>query len=104
MAPSPAEKVESRVKKEQSSAKKVIDKAEKAGYIDLKESIGSRSIEEQAVIAALGEEPCHIDDIIATCNLPPQKVNACLTTLAIAGYIRDHAGKRYSLRGSQDKR
>ena len=86
------------VKKERSSAKKVVDKGEKEVYIDLKEAMSKRSPEEQAVIQALGEEPAHIDDIIAACKLPPQTVNACLTTLAIAGYIRDHAGKRYSLR------
>ena len=84
--------------KERSSAKKVIDKVEKEVYIDLKEAMCNRSPEERAVIEALGEEPLHIDDIIATCKLPPQQVNACLTTLTIAGYIRDHAGKRYSLR------
>ena len=89
---------DSPAKIEGSSAKKVIDKGEKEGYIDLKEAMGSRSPDEQAVIKALGEEPVHIDDIIAACSLPPQTVNACLTTLTIAGYIRDHAGKRYSLR------
>ena len=85
-------------KKERASAKKVIDKGEKEVYIDLKEAMRNRSPNEQAVMEALGEEAVHIDDIIAKCALSPQVVNVCLTTLTIAGLIRAHAGKRYSLR------
>jgi len=85
------------VKKSQNSAKKVIDKGEKEVYIDLKEVLKDRSEAEQAVLARLGAEPIHVDEIVAGCGLPVQKVNVCLTTLAIGGYIREHPGKRYSL-------
>jgi DNA processing protein len=87
------------LKKDQDSAKKVIDKGEKEVYIDLKEILKGRSEAEQAVLACLGAEPIHVDEIIAASGLPVQKVSVCLTTLAIGDYIREHPGKRYSLRG-----
>jgi len=81
-----------------SSTKKVIDKAKKEDYIiDLKEALKNRSEAEQAIAAILDYEPKHVDEIISACNLPVQKVNVCLTTLEIAGLIRAHPGKRYSL-------
>jgi len=83
--------------KRQTSAKKVIDKASKEDYIDVKEALKNRSAAEQAVASVLGHEPVHVDEIIAKCDLPVQKVNVCLTTLEIAGIIRAHPGKRYSL-------
>jgi len=93
----PLEKAVASVRKEQGSTKKVIDKAEKDGYIDLQEKLKGKSEEERAVAACLGQEPVHIDDIIAQCQLSAQQVNACLTTLEITGIIRGYAGKRYSL-------
>jgi len=77
--------------------KKVIDKAPKEVYIDLEEVRKDRSEAEQTVLACLSQEPIHVDEIIAACALPVQKVNVCLTTLGIADYIREHPGKRYSL-------
>jgi len=84
--------------KSKASAKKVIDKAKKEDYIiDLKETLKHRSEAEQTVAALLDYEPKHVDEIIGACDLPVQKVNVCLTTLEIAGIIRAHPGKRYSL-------
>ena len=85
------------VKKTQDSPKKEIDKGEKEDYIDLSEVLKGRSEAEQAVLACLGAEPRHVDEIIAGCSMPAQKVSVCLTTLAIGGYIKEHPGKRYSL-------
>ncbi|MCL2827410.1 MAG: DNA-processing protein DprA [Oscillospiraceae bacterium] len=93
----PLEKAVVSVEKEQRSTKKVIDKPEKDSYIDLQEKLKGKSEAERAVAACLCEEPIHVDDIIAQCQLSAQQVNACLTTLEITGIIRGYAGKRYSL-------
>ena len=85
------------LKRSQDSAKKVVDKGGKEGYIDLSEVLSGRSEAEQAVLVCLGAEPLHVDEIIARSLLPVQKVSVCLTTLGISGYIREHPGKRYSL-------
>lgn len=53
--------------------------------------------DERAVLCALTQESIHIDEIISASNLHARTVNVCLTTLEIAGHIRQHAGKRYSL-------
>ncbi|MCL2569142.1 MAG: DNA-processing protein DprA [Oscillospiraceae bacterium] len=81
----------------QHSTKKVVDKGNKEVYIDLEEILKDRSEAERAVLRCLGEEPVHVDAIIAETGLPVQKVSVCLTTLGIGDYIREHPGKRYSL-------
>jgi len=83
--------------KPERSAKKVIDKDTKEVYIDLEAVLKDRSEPERAVLNCLGAEPVHVDELIANCDLPVQKVNVCLTTLAIGDFIKEHPGKRYSL-------
>ncbi|MCL2563972.1 MAG: DNA-processing protein DprA, partial [Oscillospiraceae bacterium] len=79
------------------STKKEIDKVPKEVYIDVEALGKDRSEAERAVLACLGQEPVHVDEIVAKCGLPVQKVSVCLTTLGIADYIREHPGKRYSI-------
>ena len=90
-------RVQAAAGKARRSTKKVIDKAPKEVYIDLEEVRKDRSEAERAVLDCLGQEPIHVDEIVAACALPVQTVSVCLTTLGIADYIREHPGKRYSL-------
>jgi len=85
------------LKPKKEKVKKEIDKEPKEDYIDLNGILPERSEAEQAVLRCLGQEPCHVDEIIAKTGLPVQKVSVCLTTLGISDYIKEHPGKRYSL-------
>ena len=51
--------------------------------------------EEQALLSLLGQEPCHIDDLIRQSQLTAQDVTAALTTLELKGMVRQVGGMQY---------
>ncbi|HEY4036678.1 MAG TPA: DNA-processing protein DprA [Ktedonobacteraceae bacterium] len=53
------------------------------------------SVEEQALLALLGQEPCHIDDLIRESKLAAQDVTAALTTLELKGMVKQVGGMQY---------
>ncbi len=78
-------------------AKKVVDKAPDAAYIDLQKQLESLSPGQLKIIAAMEEETVHVDTIIERSGLAPAKVLAELTLLQIKGYVRQETGKRFTL-------
>lgn len=44
--------------------------------------------EERALLALLGHEPVHIDELIHSCDLPAPTVTATLTMLELKGFIK----------------
>jgi predicted Rossmann fold nucleotide-binding protein DprA/Smf involved in DNA uptake len=48
-----------------------------------------------AILDLVGPNPQHIDELIATAELPPSIVSSTLMTLEIRGLIRQLAGQRY---------
>ena len=83
--------------KEPESAKKVIDKENSRGYIDLKEQLARLSEDQLKIISAIDKGASHTDDIIENTGLGAAKVLAQLTVLEIKGFIKREPGKRISL-------
>jgi len=54
------------------------------------------STEEQTLLALLGSEPCHIDDLIRESTLTAQDVTAALTTLELKGMVKSVGGMQYT--------
>lgn len=93
-------KAESAPRKEpraEKRAKKVIDKAPNAAYIDLQKQLESLSPSQLKIIGAMDEASIHVDTIIERSGLAPAKVLAELTLLQIKGYVRQETGKRFTL-------
>lgn len=84
-------------KKPPEPAKKVIDKENDRGYIDLKEQLSGLSETQLQIITAIDSKASHIDDIIEATGLPTATVLAQLTVLEIKGFVRREAGRRISL-------
>lgn len=78
--------------------KKVIDKENDRGYIDLKEQLSQLSETQLQIISAIDRNASHIDDIIENTGLPTATVLAQLTVLEIKGFVRREAGRRISLK------
>ena len=96
----PAAEVENRqqsLEKGEEVTKKVIDKKNDRGYIDLKEQLSKLSEPQLKIITAIDANASHIDDIIEATGLPTATVLAQLTVLEIKGYVRREAGKRITL-------
>jgi predicted Rossmann fold nucleotide-binding protein DprA/Smf involved in DNA uptake len=53
------------------------------------------STEEQTLLALLGSEPCHIDDLIRESTLTAQDVTAALTTLELKGMVKSVGRMQY---------
>ena len=53
------------------------------------------SVEEQALLSLLGQEPCHVDDLIRESKLAAQDVTAALTTLELKGMVKQVGGMQY---------
>jgi DNA processing protein len=53
------------------------------------------SAEEQVLLTLLGQEPCHIDDLIRESKLLAQDATAALTTLELKGMIKQVGGMQY---------
>lgn len=84
-------------KKPSEETKKVIDKENDRGYIDLKEQLSGLSEAQLQIITAIDSNASHIDDIIEATGLPTSTVLAQLTVLEIKGFVRREAGRRISL-------
>ncbi len=78
-------------------AKKVVDKAPAAAYIDLQKQLESLSPSQLKIIGAMEEQSVHVDTIIERSGVAPARVLAELTLLQIKGYVRQETGKRFSL-------
>ena len=83
--------------KPENETKKVIDKENDRGYIDLKEQLSALSETQLRIITAIDKNAGHIDDIIEATGLPTATVLAQLTVLEIKGFVRREAGRRISL-------
>lgn len=83
--------------KDDGTTKKVIDKKNDRGYIDLKEQLSTLSETQLRIITAIDKNAGHIDDIIEATGLPTATVLAQLTVLEIKGFVRREAGRRISL-------
>ena len=77
--------------------KKVIDKENGRGYIDLKAQLSGLNETQLKIISAIDSDNTHIDDIIESTGLGAATVLAQLTYLEIKGYVRREAGRRISL-------
>ena len=77
--------------------KKVIDKPNPVEYIDLEKQLNQLSEEQLKIVAAMGNEPIHIDDLIDATGMDASTVLAELTMLQIEGVVQQEAGKRFTL-------
>ncbi len=77
--------------------KKVIDKPETVEYIDLEKQLECLNEAQLKLVAVMGKEAVHIDDLIDATGLPASVVNAELTMLQIDGMVTQEPGKRFSL-------
>ena len=83
--------------KKPAAAKKVIDKENDRGYIDLAKQLSGLDAQQLSIIGAIRKGGSHTDDIIEATGLPTAKVLAQLTILELKGYIRRDAGRRIIL-------
>ena len=90
-------KIADRMAARQNETKKVVDKENDKGYIDLKEQLSQLSEQQLQIITAIDSDASHIDDIIEATGLSAAAVLAQLTVLEIKGYVRRQAGRRFSL-------
>lgn len=81
----------------QKPIKKVIDKPNDTGYIDLKKQLEGLDDVQISIISAIDRSGVHVDDIIEKTRLSPAKVLAELTILQLKGFVRQESGKRFSL-------
>lgn len=88
---------EKKDKKTQKAPKKIVDKAFDAAYIDLQKQLESLNPNQLKIIEAINEPSMHVDTIIERSGIAPAKVLAELTILQIKGYVRQEAGKRFTL-------
>ena len=78
--------------------KKVIDNGEASPYSDFEDKLPPLLPEEQKIVSALTKEPRPVDDVIAETGLPTAKMLATLTLLQVKGIVKQHPGKRISLK------
>ena len=79
------------------SSKKVIDKQENEGYIDLEDQLKDLPVDQLKIISVMNKPSMHVDDIIDLCALPAATVLSELTLLELSGYVSQEKGKRFSL-------
>ncbi|MBR4290119.1 MAG: DNA-processing protein DprA [Oscillospiraceae bacterium] len=82
----------------QKEDKKVIDNGAPSPYSDLEDKMPPLLPDEQKIVSALTREPRPVDDVIAQTGLPTAKMLATLTLLQVKGIVRQHPGKRISLK------
>ena len=82
----------------QNSHKKVIDNEIPSSYSDVEDKMPPLLPDEQKIVSALTREPRPVDDVIAETGLPTAKMLAALTLLQVKGIVRQHPGKRISLK------
>ena len=78
--------------------KKVIDNGEASPYSGLKDKRPQLLPEEQKILSALTKEARSIDDVIAETGIPTARMLATLTLLQVKGMVKQHPGKRISLK------
>lgn len=77
--------------------KKVIDKPKSVEYIDLEKQMEGLTSEQLKIVAAMGKDPIHIDDLIDATGMDAPTVLAELTMLQIDGIVDQEPGKRFTL-------
>ena len=77
--------------------KKEIDKRESADYIDIAARRRELSENEGKVFDALTSPEMQVDEITAACGLKAGEVLSALTLLEIKGFVKQSAGKRFTL-------
>lgn len=77
---------------------KSIDNREKSRYSVLDSEKKDLTPEEQQLVLLLSTQPRPVDDIMAQTDLPAGKVLSLLTVLALKGVVKNHPGKRVSLK------
>lgn len=83
--------------KPEKSAKKVIDKAPSAEYIDLQKQLESLTESQLKIVSVMDKPSVHVDDIIERSGFSPAKVLADLTLLQLKGCVSQEKGKRFTL-------
>lgn len=78
--------------------KKVIDNDDTSPYSDVEDKMPPLLPNEQKIVSALTREPRPVDDVIAETGLPTAKMLATLTLLQVKGIVKQHPGKRISLK------
>ena len=78
--------------------KKVIDNGEASPYSGLKDKRPQLLPDEQKILSALTKEARSIDDVIAETGIPTARMLATLTLLQVKGMVKQHPGKRISLK------
>ena len=84
-----------------SARKKVIDKAEKSAYIDLKKTPIALTSDEQTIVDALEKGQMLVDDVIALSGKAPGVILASLTLLEVKGIVRRLPGRFIELTGEK---
>ena len=82
----------------QNEDKKVIDNGAPSPYSDVEDKLPPLLPDEQKIVSALTREPRPVDDVIAVTGLPTAKMLATLTVLQVKGIVKQHPGKRISLK------
>ena len=82
----------------ENSDKKVIDNGEASPYSDVEDKMPPLLPDEQKIVSALTKEPRPLDDVIAETGLPTARMLASLTLLQVKGIVKQHPGKRISLK------
>ena len=97
VAQKPNSLVKNKVSK-QKADKKVIDNGAPSPYSDVEDKIPPLLPDEQKIVSALTHEPRPVDDVIAETGLPTARMLATLTLLQVKGIVKQHPGKRISLK------
>lgn len=82
----------------QKEDKIVIDNSDASPYSDWENKMPPLLPDEQKIVSALTCEPRPVDDVIAETGLPTARMLATLTLLQVKGIVKQHPGKRISLK------
>ena len=66
----------------------------------------SPSTRDEAIVlgALTSDNPLHVEDVIARCEMPPGRVAATLMTLELSGRARQLEGQRWIVVGARARR
>ena len=78
--------------------KKVIDNRAAKPYSDVNKRLPNLDIHEQAVLDAIKNGACTVDDVIAATDLTPQTVTSALTMLIVKGVVERLPGNRVKMK------
>lgn len=81
----------------ESNPKKEIDKPNPVAYIDLEKQLEGLTEVQLKLVAAMGKDAIHIDDLIDATGLEAPVVLAEMTMLQIDGIVSQQPGKRFLL-------